>query len=461
MRDPERAFDELVSHLQALIRLRTVNPPGDEIVAARYLADVLTAGGLTPEILEPVPGRGSVVARLHGDGTGGEPLLLLSHLDVVPADEQRWSQDPFGGHIVDGLIYGRGAVDMKQMVAMELQVVLELAAEARDAGLDPRTDPVPGLCRDVIFAATADEEAGGTAGMRWLVESRPELFRAAACLNEAGGVTVEVAGRRFYPIQVAEKGFRWYRIVVRGSAGHASLPRDDNALLLAAQICERLSVAGPARPTALMSAAVEAIADALPAREAALCRGLLDADAQRAEEAIERLCAEPSHARALRALLRDTVSVDVIHAGLKTNVIPGVAEIEIDCRILPGTTSEDLLAELRRRIGEELWARCEVEPLLEGAPVEQPLDHPMLALIDEVLRRHDPEALPLPIMAPFATDAKSTTRLGIPTYGFSPLRLAPSEPFLDLFHGDDERVPLSALRFGLPVLDEVVRRYCG
>jgi acetylornithine deacetylase/succinyl-diaminopimelate desuccinylase-like protein len=297
--------------------------------------------------------------------------------------------------------------------------------------------------------------------MKWLVEARPELLRAAACVNEAGGVTIELAGRRFYPIQVAEKGFRWYRIVVHGTAGHASMPREENAALLAARICERLSVQGPARATPIMERAIETMAGALPAREAALCRRLLDPDPALATDALDRLCVSRADARALRALLRDTVSVDVIRAGLKTNVIPGVAEIEIDCRLLPGTTPEALLEELERRVGTELWARCELEPLIDGPALEQPLDHPLLGLMDEVLRRHDPEAVPVPVMAPFATDAKSTARLGIPTYGFSPLRLGPREPFLDLFHGDDERVPLSALRFGLPVLDEVVRRYCG
>ncbi|HET7677805.1 MAG TPA: M20/M25/M40 family metallo-hydrolase [Candidatus Limnocylindrales bacterium] len=457
----EAAHAELVEHLRALIRLRTVNPPGDEILAARYLADVLAAEGLAPEVLEPFPGRGSVVARLRGDGTGGGPLLLLSHLDVVPVEAARWSHEPFGAQVVDGVIYGRGALDMKAMVAMELQVALGLAREARAAGVDPARDAMPGLRRDVIFAATADEEAGGSAGIGWIVDQRPELVQADAALNEAGGMTVELLGRHFYPVQVAEKGYAWVRIGVNGTPGHASMPRADNAAVLAARVIERLARPLERRVVPVMEAAIRALADALDgaARDRAL--RLLEADPAAAEAALDELCVAPAQRRALRAVLRDTVSPTVVHGGLKYNVIPGRAEIELDVRPLPGTTPEMVLAMLRERIGEELWPACQVEIVRFGQPLLQPTAHPLLDLIGAVLRAHDPAAIPLPVMAPFATDAKHTVRLGIPTYGFSPLRLAPGEPFLELFHGDDERVSLDALRWGLPVLDEVVRRYCG
>lgn len=457
--EAERAYDELVGHLRALLRLPTVNPPGDEILAARYLAHVLSAAGLQPRLLEPFPGRGDVVVRLRGDGSGGGPLLLLSHLDVVPVDRGRWTQDPFGGGVMDGRIYGRGALDMKGTVAMQLQVVLELAREARAAGSDPARDPIPGLGRDVIFAGTADEEAGGVLGIGWIVEHEPELLQADVCLTEAGGVSVELLGRRFYPIQVAEKGLQWYRIVVRGTAGHASMPRDDNAAVLASEVVRRLAEPGPPRLTSVMRTALESVALALPSRAAAGVRRLLDPDPVVTHVALETVCEEP-YRRALRALLRDTFSPNVIQAGSKPNVIPGSAEVYVDCRLLPGTTAEQMTAELRARLGEELLRRCEVTPLHHGAAVEQPLDGPLYGLLADALRAHDPEAVVVPIMAPFSTDAKHTARLGIPTYGFSPLRLGRGERFLELFHGDDEHVSLSALRWGLPVFLEVVRRYC-
>ena len=446
-----QAFDEMVGHLQALIRLRTVNPPGDEILAARYLASVLTRAGLEPIVLEPYPGRGNVIARLRGDGTGGGPLLLLAHLDVVPADPERWTHDPFSGELADGYVYGRGAVDMKGMAAMELQVVLGLARDATAAGLDPARDPVPGLRRDVIFAGTADEESGGHLGIAWIVDNEPDLLRADACLTEAGGVSVEVGGRRFYPIQAAEKGFQRFEITVRGKAGHASVPRADNPLVLAGRVLDRLGNQPPMRATSLMARGIKAVQAALPVDSANVATAVQ----------LGRSTIDPQMRRAIGALLRDTISPTIIHAGSKDNIIPGHVSIVIDCRILPGMTEAAMEAELRERIGEDLWRACDVVTTQFGAPLEQPLPHPLFDLCAAVLRRHDPDGVPIPIMAPFSTDAKHTARLDIPTYGFSPLRLAPDEPFLERFHGDDERVALDALRFGLPVLDEVVRRYCG
>ena len=221
------AGDELVETLGALIRIPSINPPpldapDGELRAANWIADSLADAGIVPEVFEPVPGRGSVTARLRGDGTGGDPLLLLGHLDVVPAPPERWTHDPFAGDIADGYIWGRGAVDMKDLVAMELTVMRMLAAEARRAGRDPASDPVPGLTRDVLFASTADEEAGGLNGIAFLVMERPELLQAAGAINESGAVATTYAGRRFYPIGVAEKGYAVYRISVTGTWGHGS-----------------------------------------------------------------------------------------------------------------------------------------------------------------------------------------------------------------------------------------------
>jgi acetylornithine deacetylase/succinyl-diaminopimelate desuccinylase-like protein len=455
-----QAHDRLVEDLRDLIRLRTVNPPGDEILAARHLEAVLADAGIPSIVVEPYPGRGSVVARLHGDGTGSGPLLLLSHLDVVPAPPELWTHDPFAADIADGAIWGRGAVDMKSMVAMEIGVLRLLAAEARAAGRDPASDPIPGLTRDVLFASTADEEVGGFAGMDWIVRERPDWIRADGCLNEAGGVSVEFAQRRFYPIQVAEKGYVQYRLEVHGTWGHGSMPRDDNAAVLAAEVVRRLAVHGEPRVTPVMARFIGLVADALPEPSAGLVRTVLDPDRGRAEAAIDRLC-EPSYARALRALVRDTVSPNIIAAGVKTNVIPGVAEVYLDCRTLPGTDEEAMRAEVRRRIGEDLWSRLDCDLVIAGPPVEAPTETELYGILEATIRDHDPDGIPVPVLAPFGTDAKHTVRLDTPTYGFSPLRLRPDDHFLDLFHGVDERVSLDALRFGLPVLYDVVRRYCG
>jgi acetylornithine deacetylase/succinyl-diaminopimelate desuccinylase-like protein len=459
------AVDELVETLRGLIRIPSINPPSpeapdEETRIARHLATLLDAAGLDAEIVEPVPGRGSVHARLRGDGTGGEPLLLLSHLDVVPAPADRWTHDPFAADLVDGYIYGRGAVDMKAMVAMELQVVRMLAAEARAAGRDPARDPVPGLRRDVLFTSTADEEAGGIAGAKWFAENRPEWLLAAGALNECGGVSATIAGRRFYPIQVAEKGFAAYRIAVRGTWGHGSMPREDNAAVLAAAVIERLAVPGPTRVTPVMARLLELAAVELPPEAGEVLRALSGDDPGRAEAALSVAC-DPMYARAVRALLRDTISPDVVHAGIKYNVIPGDAQVEVDCRVLPGTTEPAMRAQLVERLGPELAAACDIELIIFGVPVEAPAEGPLFDLLAATVRDHDPDGIPLPVMAPFATDGKFTSALGIPTYGFSPLRLDPEERFLERFHGVDERVSVDALRWGLPVLYDVVRGYCG
>ena len=459
------SVDDLVGTLRDLIRIRSINPPpadapDGELLAARRIAGILTAAGLEPEVIEPVAGRGSVHARLRGDGTGGEPLLLLSHLDVVPAPAERWSHDPFAADVVDGYVYGRGAVDMKAMVAMELGVVRLLAADARAAGLDPARDPIPGLRRDILFTSTADEEAGGIWGAKWIAEHRPEWLRAAGALNECGGVSATIAGRRFYPIQVAEKGYAAYRIAVRGTWGHGSMPREDNAAVLAAAIIGRLAVPGPTRMTPVMARFLELAAAELPAEAALILRGLAGDDPARSEAALAVAC-DPMYARAVRALLRDTVSPDVVHAGVKYNVIPGDAVVEVDCRVLPGTTEPDMRAELIARLGPKLAAVCEIELLVFGAPVESPAEGPLFDLLVSTIRDHDPDGIPLPVMAPFATDAKFTDALGVPTYGFSPLRLDPEERFLERFHGVDERVSVEGLRWGLPVLYDVVRGFCG
>jgi acetylornithine deacetylase/succinyl-diaminopimelate desuccinylase-like protein len=454
----------VVATLRDLIRIPSVNPPSpdapdQELAGARHIAAILREMGLEPELAEPVAGRGSVHARLHGDGTGGEPFLLLSHLDVVPAPAERWSHDPFAADLEDGYIYGRGAVDMKGMVAMELGVVRLLTDAARAAGRNPATDPVPGLRRDVLFTCTADEEAGGAAGAKWVAEQRPEWLRAAGAVNECGGVATTVGGKRLYPIQVAEKGYAAYRIGVRGTWGHGSMPRDDNAAVLAAEVIRRLAVPGPTRITPVMARFLEAAAEALP-DAAPILRGLASDSPNRAEAALVAAC-DPMYARAVRALVRDTLSPNVIHAGVKYNVIPGDAEVLVDCRVLPGTDEAAMRAQIVDRLGAELAAACDIELIVFGSPVEAPADGPLFELLAETIRDHDPDGIPLPAMAPFGTDAKHTQVLGVPTYGFSPLMLDPEERFLERFHGVDERVSVEALRWGLPVLYDVVRRFCG
>jgi acetylornithine deacetylase/succinyl-diaminopimelate desuccinylase-like protein len=459
------ANDRLVESLRTLIRIPSINPPdppGPELAAARWIAGALGDAGLPATILEPVTGRGSVVARLRGDGSGGDPLLLLSHLDVVPAPREGWTHDPFAAEVADGYVYGRGAVDMKDLVAMELEVLRVLAAEARAAGRDPASDPVPGLRRDVLFACTADEEAGGLAGAAWLAANHPEHLRAAGAVNESGAVSIELGGRRLYPIQVAEKGYAVYRITLHGTWGHGSMPRPDNAEVLAAEAIRRLAAPGPARVTPTMRSFLQGAAGATRTTDPAAAR-VLRALARGDEAALDdsEAACSPYLARVGRALLRDTLSPNVVHAGVKYNVIPGEAMIEIDGRPLPGTTEADMRRQLLERLGPELAGRARIELLLAGDGVEAPADSALFAKLAASVADADPDGVPLPVMAPFGTDAKHLLALGVPVYGFSPLRQDPDEAYLERFHGVDERVSIDGLRWGLPVLYDAVRRFCG
>jgi len=448
-----------VAHLRALIRIPSVNPPGTtddaagrdstggETAAAAYCAKVLVSAGISAEVLESIPGRGSCFARLPATVRDPlPPLVLLSHVDVVPVDAEAWSRDPFAAELVDGVIWGRGAVDMKGMVAMELSVMLAL----QRSGGERR--------RDVIFAAVADEEAGGTFGAGHWVVHRPDLFcgtdgrPAAAALNEVGGYSTTIGGRRVYAIQVAEKGIIWTRLRSTGTPGHGSMPHPDNAAI---KLAEAVTLLARSERRARLTPTVRHYLEALGL---ASVTTLLDrGDEVGALRALDAAVGDPVQRRSLRAMLRDTVTPTMLRAGRKVNVIAGSGEAEIDVRTLPGTDQPALVAEIQAIVGE--LATVETVRMLPSA--EAPADAEIVRLMHEALAAADPEATSAPMMITPGTDAKSLAALGIPTYGFAPLRLDAEAPFLALFHGHDERVPVSALRFGLPVLHEVVSRFVG
>jgi acetylornithine deacetylase/succinyl-diaminopimelate desuccinylase-like protein len=448
-----------VEHLRELIRIPSVNPPGvpaaaagrdsigGETAAASYCAEVLTSAGIAAEVLEAAPGRGSCFARLRATVPHPDPpIILLSHVDVVPVEEESWSRDPFGAELVDGVVWGRGAVDMKDMVAMELSTMLALQRTGGE-----RT-------RDVIFAALADEEAGGEYGALHWVRERPDLFAdadgrtAAAALNEVGGYSMTVGDRRVYGLQVAEKGIIWTRLRATGTPSHGSMPSPDNAAIKLAAAVTRLATA---RRPAHVTDVVRDFFDGLGLAEVAgrAERG----DEVGARELLASMVSDEVLRRSLDAMLRDTVTPNVIHVGRKMNVVPGIGEGEVDVRTLPDTDQDAFLAELQATAGDDVA----VEPVMMMPPVAWPADAPIVNLMREALVAADPEAVPLPMMITPGTDAKAMALLGIPTYGFAPLRLDADVPFLSLFHANDERIPVSGLEFGLPVLREVVERFCA
>jgi acetylornithine deacetylase/succinyl-diaminopimelate desuccinylase-like protein len=291
-----------------------------------------------------------------------------------------------------------------------------------------------------------------------VVDHHPELIRAEYALNEGGGNAREVGGKLYYHVQTAEKGIQRFRLRARGSPGHGSLPRDDNAVVLAAEAVRRLSVPGEPRITPVVRRLLDEVRAALGDEQRRLLDAATGEDPRRAEVALGALC-DPMHARILRAIIRDTISPDVIHAGTKYNIIPGEATIEIDIRTLPGTTADDIREEVLARLGD-LAPHCTLEPMHSAIPFEMPVDG-VYELLADTIRAADPDGVPIPMLAPFATDGKHLVRLGVPVYGFSPLRQEPGEGFLDNFHAIDERVGIDALRWGLPVLYDATATFCG
>ncbi len=428
--------DLLREHLQNLIRIDTTNPPGGETAACRYIADVLDRAGIEHRIYEPEPGRGSIVARLRGDGSA-RPLLLLSHLDVVPAEPEEWSRDPFGGELAEGEVWGRGALDCKGAVALWLTVLLR----AKEEGLR--------LKRDIIFAATADEEAGGSLGVGWLVENHPEELDAEYCLNEGGGASMVLGGRTFFTYQTAEKGICWLRLRARGVGGHASVPHGENAVVRLAEAVARLGRSSlPVHLTETPERFLRGIAEGLG-------RDLDLSDPVRQARA---LAGDEYQALTFLAMLRNTACPTVLRAGSKTNVIPSGAEADVDCRLLPGQGPEDVLREVREVLGAEVLEHLELEVVRSGQPNWSSADTELAAVIGEVLEQKRPGSVLVPLLVPGATDARYLRSRGTTVYGF-----VPTLPDVDerSVHGVNERISLASLAFGLEVGWEVVRRMTG
>ncbi len=438
------AIDETVRNLVQLLQIDTTNPPGNELPAILAIRDILLRAGLPQEaitIVEAGPNRANLVARLRGDGST-RPLLLTGHVDVVPAERERWSHDPFGGEIAEGCIWGRGAVDMKGSVAMYLEAFL-LAFRQQ----------LP-LKRDLILAALADEEAGFDYGSRLLVDHHRDLIDAEYALNEGGATTVHMGQARLYPIQVAEKGVCWLRMTARGTAGHGSMPREDNAVYRLAEALGRLRRAGhlPVHITPTVHTMLATLSAQLgfPARTLV---GLL-ANPALASPALGMLHGE---ARSLfTALLTNSVSPTILTAGSKTNVIPAQATAELDCRILPGQTPESAMREIMAIAGPGVT----LEPVQTTAGAEFPSDTPLYRLLERTTRRMDPGGIVLPLLSPGASDAAEYQRAGITVYGFTPGIMPPGLPIFELAHGHNERLPLSAIETGLPILWDVVREFC-
>ncbi|WP_197503663.1 M20/M25/M40 family metallo-hydrolase [Mycobacterium sp. 852002-30065_SCH5024008] len=434
---PNSPSDDVVEVVSRLIRFDTTNTGEPETTrgeaeCAQWVAEQLAQVGYAPQYVESgAPGRGNVIARLAGADSSRGALLIHGHLDVVPAEPAEWSVHPFSGAVKEGFVWGRGAVDMKDMVGMMIVVARRL----KQAGIVPP--------RDLVFAFVADEEHGGTFGARWLVDNRPDLFEGVTeAIGEVGGFSLTVprrdgGERRLYLIETAEKGLSWMRLTARGPAGHGSMVHDRNAVTAVAEAVARLG--RHQFPLVLTDTVAQFLAAV--SEETGLT---FDVESGDLAGAVEKL---GPMARMLKAVLHDTANPTMLKAGYKANVVPAVAEAVVDCRILPGR-KEAFEAEVDELLGPDVTR----EWIKDFSSYETSFDGDLVDAMNAAVLALDPDGRTVPYMLSGGTDAKSFARLGIRCFGFSPLRLPPDLDFTALFHGVDERVPIDALRFGTEVL---------
>jgi len=431
---------DVVELLGDLLRFDTTNPPGNEAPCIAHVQRLLEDEGVGTRIVAKDDARPNLVARVRGAGEA-PPLLLYGHVDVVTTSGQDWSHPPFAGEVVDGWVWGRGALDMKGGVAMLADAFLRAArGELKARG-------------DVILAVLSDEETGGDYGARFLCEEHADLFAGVRhALGEFGGARTPAAGRSFYPIQVAEKQICWLRGSVRGPGGHAALGVRGSAMGKAGRILARLDGGRlPVHVTPVARAQIEAMADALPRPQSLLLRSLLD---PRLAEIALRVPAP--ELRPLDRVLRNTVSATIVRGGEKINVVPSRVDLELDARSLPGFGPDDVIREIRALVGAEL----ELE-VVRHDPYPAHSDVSQLPALSAILRELDPDAVPVPMLQPGVTDGRFFAGIGIQTYGFLPLRLPDGFDFLETVHAADERVPADAVRFGAEAVGRVLERYAA
>lgn len=437
--------ESAIQHLQALLRLDTMSPPGNEKLAADYIASTLRDAGFDEvHVLESAPNRASVVGRLRAESPAGRPIMLMGHTDVVTVEPERWERDPFGGELVDGYIWGRGALDMKGQVAAELAVMLALKRDG--VSLD----------RDVIFVAFADEEAGGEFGAGWMWKHHRDLIDAEYAINEGGGTPMTIAGHRFYGCQVAEKGSTHLRMTVTGTPGHASVPLDDTAMSRLGVALQRLHAwQAPTVLTATMRAMLAAIAEAVGGELADRIGELLRRDDVPWEE-LATLPLTRDELMNLRATTRNTAVPTMIHGGQRINVIPGEIVVDIDGRILPGEAPEAFRDAVQATVGD----LATIEVVTPEIGTEADPGSPFVDAISETMSALDPGSSVMPTLSSGGTDAPLIP--GVKVYGFFPVlpteRLHMYDP---LVHGHNERIHVDDLAFGARFLYDLVIRFAG
>lgn len=433
--DAERAelHSDAISICQTLIRIPSVNygdGKGDEAAVAAKVVELLLEAGIDSEIFESAPGRCNVIAHIKGVDEKRPGLVVHGHLDVVPANADDWSVDPFSAEIKDGMIWGRGAVDMKNMDAMIIAIFRMWARK----GIKPP--------RNIVLAFFADEEAGSLFGSRWMVAKHPEVFKGCSeAISEVGGFSVTVAGdKRLYFIEAAQKGIHWMRLSASGRAGHGSMMNPENALT---RLSEAVSKVGnyewPQRYTKTVKVLFNKIAEVTGKKY----------DEKDLRPLLEEI---GPMARMIGATLQNTANPTMLEAGYKANVIPQSASAVIDGRFLPGLENE-----LNQTIREIIGPDITVETITHDIALEVDFKGDLVESMNRSILAFDPEGIPVPYLMSGGTDNKALSELGIIGYGFSPLQLPSDLDFMALFHGVDERVPVDGIKFGVNVLEEFLR----
>ena len=429
----EELHAEAISICQTLIRIPSVNygdGKGDESAIAAKVVDLLKEVGIDSQIYESAPGRCNVIAHIKGEDENRSGLVVHGHLDVVPANAQDWSVDPFSAEIKDGMIWGRGAIDMKNMDAMIIAIFRSWAKK----GIKPP--------RNIVLAFFADEEAGSSYGSRWMVSKHPQVFKdCSEAISEVGGFSVTVVnGKRLYFIETAQKGIHWLKLSASGRAGHGSMMNDENALT---RISEAVSKLGnhqwPQRYTKTVKVLFKKIAEVSGKKY----------DEQDLRPLLQEI---GPMARMIGATLQNTANPTMLEAGYKANVIPQTANAVIDGRFLPGLESE-----LNQTIRDIVGPDISVETITHDIALEVDFEGDLVEAMIKSILQFDPEGIPVPYLMSGGTDNKALSELGITGYGFSPLKLPPDLDFMALFHGVDERVPIEGIKFGVDVLENFLR----
>jgi acetylornithine deacetylase/succinyl-diaminopimelate desuccinylase-like protein len=441
--DWQAAARETVVHLQRMIRINTVNPPGNELGVAKYLDSTLKAAGIETHLFEPAPGRAALVARLRGDGSR-RPVIIMGHMDVVGVERAKWTVDPFAAETKDGYLYGRGAIDDKGMLAANLQTMLLLKQHVIDAGGK--------LSRDVIFVANSDEEAGGDYGMGWLIANHRQLIDAEFVLNE-GGRTRIVHGKPLYvAVQNTEKVPHVVTVTARGPGGHASVPLRGNAIT---RLGRALAAIGAHQEPTHVNATTRAFFGQLatvwpdPAERRAMA-DVASRDSSRVMRGARVLGRTP----VFDAVLRTGISPTILNGGIRSNVIPTDATVTLNIRTLPGQSIDAVVARLRRVVNDSLVTLTITERGEDAPPSD--FASPMFTAIAESVKSLAPEMVTVPYLSTGATDSARLRQLGMQAYGVLPFPMNQDDE--DRMHGNDERIPLTALEFGTRLIYGAVSR---